>query len=250
MSWPVAGLNPLSVPLLGPPTIEKVGMGAGREACTTATRATAPPPCGRGRRDARADRVRRREREGRADLAVVLGAPRPSAVWPSDAERHAGPEEAEAGLSAPVSLCCWVQIAPDRVNRNAAPTMLESIRRAPISGGASRRRRARRSIAERRAFGPRRWWDELGPCWLQVAPEPVNTQAAPPIDCCLRSPPMSAVLPSADDGDRSRRNAAAAVALDLAVRSSLPEWSQLRAAPARVCIPRPTPSLRRRRGRR
>src|SRR6185312_15821953 len=97
---------------------------------------------------------------------------------------------------APVSFCASVQTPADLVYRNAAPTMPESLSAPmrtvfPLPEMATELPTSAPLLA---SLGT-----SFVPCWLQVVPERVNTQAAPPIGVLLSVlSPITAVLLSAE----------------------------------------------------
>jgi hypothetical protein len=87
---------------------------------------------------------------------------------------------------------CWVQVEPERVNTQAAPTLLLSAG-PPISAVLPSEESATLEPTSAAPISPLQV--SFAPCWVQVEPERVNTHAVPTLALSLR-PPSSAVLPS------------------------------------------------------
>src|SRR4029077_20440588 len=104
----------------------------------------------------------------------------------------------------------WLQVEPARVNRNAVPTSVGSslpLPGAPISAVSPSDDTATLSPKWPSTRGPPAV--SFPPCWVQVDPERVKTQAAPTllrrqVEHLLSSgPPISAVFPSAESATLS-----------------------------------------------
>ena len=120
-----------------------------------------------------------------------------SAVLPSSRERHG---EAEVGLRRarppPVSFApCWAQrrARAGEHPRRADARVVVGCRRSARCCRRPTARRAPPNSARPSSPPP----VSFSPCWVQVAPERVNTHAAP-TPFLSPGPPISAVLPSAD----------------------------------------------------
>ena len=154
-------LNPLTVPLLGPPRIEKFGCAPDGSVHESDT-ATEPPPCG-----AVAETLEHTGSGGaNAHTPPPRGccrpARRPSRVCPSDESATPTAEESVAGLPAPLSFVRLAsRLAPDRVNsQRRADRWRRRCRRRPAAVLPSRRERdADRRIGRPTAgvVGPRAW---------------------------------------------------------------------------------------------
>ena len=201
VSWPVAVLNPVTCPWLGPPTIEKAGWAPNGSVHDSDT-ATEPPPSGAGRRDAAADGARAARTRRRS-------VPRVSTRCADDQrlavgrKRNALAEERDAGL--PRCRCrsrCWSSTSRSRpreeqrradagrvVRRRRSPRCCPSADRATLIAEVERSGtplRGRASAARSRSL-----------------PSRVNTHAAPSPPA-FWAPPISAVVPSWTDR-RARR---------------------------------------------
>src|ERR1700726_1362402 len=96
----------------------------------------------------------------------------------------------------PVSFepCC-VHVEPERVNTHAAPSLLLSLS-PPTSAVFPSPESA--TLTPKAAAPTAPLPVSFAPCWVQVDPERVNTHAAP-TKLLSFSPPIRAVLPSADN---------------------------------------------------
>ncbi len=146
-------------------------------------------------------RARAREHPGRAGFAVVVGAPPTSAVLPSAESATLVAESAFSGLAGAGELSALLGPGRARAREHPGRARVAVVARARRSARCCRRRRAPRSKPNP-AFPISPVPMSFPPCWVQVEPERVNTQAAPVLPLSS-GPPISAVSPSAESATLS-----------------------------------------------
>ncbi len=169
-------LNPLTVPLLGPPRIEKLGCAPNGSVHESET-ATEPPPCGPV-----AETLLHTGRVARTRTPPRLMYLRARRSWPSGHRKpaHAVPKKPKPVSPEPVSLCCCGPHPGRPREQVGGADHVGVAMQAPIRAVLPSPRGQRRCRTA--AVGPlASLWEELRPAGVQVAPGPVNTQAAPPI---------------------------------------------------------------------
>src|SRR5271166_1270298 len=136
----------------------------------------------------------------------------------------------------PCSSACCVHVAPERVNTHAAPAWVEfsspPIRAVlPSPDSATLRPNSPLPISPSPV--------SLVPCWVQLEPEPVNTQAAPAW-LLSEKPPIRAVLPSPESATRSPNDPAPISPLPVSFARRVqvePERVYTQASPADSLLP-------------
>src|SRR5215218_6127472 len=118
-----------------------------------------------------------------------------SAVAPSAESATLVPNSPSPAPSSGVSFGpCWVQVDPERKNSHAAPLVLLSAK-PPTSAVLPSAESATATPNRPSPVSPPPV--SFCPCWVQVDPERVKTQAAPLL-CSSFQPPISAVSPFAE----------------------------------------------------
>src|ERR1700740_3514900 len=116
-------------------------------------------------------------------------------MLPSDERATLKPNRPRPLSLAPVSFGpCWLQVGPERVNTHAAPMRVSSPSPPTSAVLPSDESATLWPNSPSPLSSPPVSFE---PCWLQVAPERVNTHAAP-MPLSSRKPPIRAVLPAED----------------------------------------------------